>query len=444
MPVTRTPPDPGFGRIAVLRAYPRDPLAVLSEAFRRSGDVASFMLGPQRMWAVHDPGLIGQVLTSRATAFHRGRLMHAARALLGDGLLTSEEPLHQRQRRLVQPSLTRERTSLLASPLADMAEAHAARWPRGLAFDAVPALRRVALDAVAGVLFGGTLGDAEAERVATALTDATPLFRVLSLPLAGHLLHTPLPFARRFRRARHDIDTVVLRLIADRRASSEAGDDLLSALLHASDVDGGMSDAQLRDEAVTLFLAGHETTANALAWSVYLLARSPDAQERLANEARSVLGDGPIDPAHAERLTYCGQVIAEALRLYPPAWILLRRAVTSVELGPYRVGAGDAVVTALPLLHRHPAIWHEPDRFDPERFDPRGTPLPRYAYLPFGAGPRACIGRRLALLEARIALATIARRFRVRPANTAAVPADLRFTLRPGAPINIVLEERSA
>jgi cytochrome P450 len=440
MTAARAPLDPGFGRLAVLRAYPRDPLGVLADAFQRCGDVATFKLGPQRMWAVHDPDLVGQVLVVRATAFRRGRLMQGARAMLGDGLLTSEDPLHARQRRLIQPSLTPQRVSRLAAPLAALADARVSAWPSPV--DAVPAMRRIALDAVSGTLFGAALSDDEAERVADALSAATPLFGLLSIPLVRHLVRTPLPFARRFRRARADIDAVVRRLIADRRAAEAPGDDLLAALLDADDGEEGMSDSQLRDEAVTLFLAGHETTANALAWATHLVAGDPAVQDRLATEARRVLGDGSLGPAQAQQLVYCGQVIDEVLRLYPPAWCLLRRAAARVEVGPHVIRAGDVVVIALPLLHRHPAIWPDPDVFDPDRFAAAAPTRPRYAYLPFGAGPRACLGRALGLLEARVVLATIVRRYRLRRADAAPVPSDRRFTLRPGAPIRVLVEPR--
>ena len=295
-------------------------------------------------------------------------------------------------------------------------------------------MQRVTLRVVAGTLFGSALSRERVDAVGRALTDAIGIFPLLTVPFGTRLLWLPLPAVRRFRRARRTLEETVRGLVAGRRADPRRHDDVLDLLLEASDADGGadMGPRQLRDELVSLLVAGHETTAVALSWAWQLLGAHPDVEERMAHELRTVLGDGPIDPARHASLRYTRCVVHETLRLYPPAWVVPRLAVRPVELDGHRIPPGDVVIVCTHLLHRDPRFWDEPARFDPTRFEDGAAGARRHpAYLPFGAGPRSCLGREFALMEATLLLAALARRFRAVPLAPAPVPASFGFTLRP-------------
>jgi cytochrome P450 len=439
------PPDPGFGRLAVVRRYRADPIAMLAETFRLCGDIATFRIGPQRVYAINHPDLVADTLVTQARAFHKGRILHGARALLGEGLLTSEDDTHLRQRRLIQPAFHRRRVETYATAMVVCAESFRESWRSGDTVDMAAEMQRLTLSVVTATLFGGDLSEPEANAVAADLSTAMVIFDLLSLPFGERLLRLPLPSVRRFRKARDRLDATVLRLVDARRAAPLERSDLLSLLLAARDADDGsaMSDAQLRDEAVSLFLAGHETTANVLSWAWYLLSAHPEPERRLHAELDTVL-DGRVATADdAPKLAYCGQVIDETLRLYPPGWALPRLAVSPVEIGGYEIAAGDVVVICLPLLHRDPRFWTNPEEFDPDRFAPgTGGDRPRHSYLPFAAGPRMCLGQSFALIEARLLLATLAQRFRPRLVAGTAVAPHARFTLRPRGGLPMTLENR--
>ena len=339
---------------------------MLTEAHGRSGDLATFRLGPQRVHSVGHPDLAAQVLTVHAEAFHKGRLLKAARAILGDGPLTSEEPLHHRRQRVIAPGFAHRRVAGYGRAMVEEGEALAGTWHDGRAVDMFDQMQRVTLRVVAGSLFGSALSREQVDAVGAALTDAVGIFPLLTVPLGTRLLWLPLPVVRRFRRARRTLDETVRALVAGRRTDPRHHDDVLGLLLEAEERGAeGAGPRQLRDDLVSLLVAGHETTAVALTWAWQLLGAHPDVDERLACELRTVVGDGPIDPAAYSALRYTRNVVQETLRLYPPAWVIPRLAVRPVELGGRRIPPGDVVIVCTQLLHRDPRFWEEPARFDP-------------------------------------------------------------------------------
>jgi cytochrome P450 len=416
----------------------------LEATARAYGPVSSWPLPGRRMWLLDDPALIDQLLTASGFDVVKGRGLQRMRRLLGEGLLTSDEPLHLRQRRLVQPAFHRERVAGYAATMISAAADAANRLRDGetVAVDAL--MNRLALRIAAATLFSADVDD-DADVIGHGVTEAMDVFPA-SLSAFGELLDL-IPFhpaTRRFRRARAQLDAVIYRLIAQRRAENADRGDLLSILLSSRDEDGDpMPDTLVRDEALTLLLAGHETTANALTWAWDMLARTPAAEARLHAELDAVLGDRDPVPADVPRLAFARDVVAEVLRLRPPAWILGRRVIRPLRLGEWELEPGSVVIAAEIVTHRNPAYWREPEAFRPERWSNGETAnLPRGTYFPFGGGTRICIGEGFAWTEAVLILATLARRFRFRATDTSPVPLEPLVTLRPGRSVVMQVEER--
>lgn len=425
------------------RSYPfanwialrRDPLGFLTGVARNYGDVARFRLGPVFLHVVNDPELIRTVLVTRAEAFHKGRGLERAKRLLGEGLLTSEDAFHLRQRRLMQPAFRHQRISGYATVMADYAERATGRWEPGETRDVHREMMRLTLAIVGKTLFDADVEE-EAAEIGAALTESLELFnRLFTLPFGELLEKLPIPANRRFARARNRLDTTIARLIAERRRDPGERADLLTLLLLAQDTEGdggGMNDAQLRDEAMTIFLAGHETTANALTWTWYLLSQNPDVEKRFHEEVDSVLGARLPGASDVPRLPYTRMVLAESMRLYPPAWIIGRRAIVDQELGGWRIPSGSIVTASQWITHRDPRFFPDPERFDPSRFTPEAEAArPKFAYFPFGGGPRVCIGEGFAWMEGILLLATIGRRWRMLLAPGYSVALSPSITLRP-------------
>jgi len=423
----------------------RDPLGFLTRIAREHGDVARFRMGPVELHLVSRPEWIRDVLVTRAASFHKGRGLERAKRLLGEGLLTSEDPVHLRQRRMMQPAFHAQRIAGYADAMVALADRCTDRWAGGQTRDASVEMTRLTLAIVGRTLFDSDV-ESEADEIGAALTTALGLFgRTFTLPYFELLDRLPLPMNRRFDRAKTRIDATIARLVAERRRAP-GGTDLLSLLVGASDVEGdggGMTDAQVRDEAITIFLAGHETTANALAWTWYLLALDPEAEARLHAEVDAALGGRAPTAADLPKLPWTEMVLAESMRLYPPAWIIGRRAIEPLAIGGFDVPKNSIVVVSQWVTHRDPRWFPDPHRFDPERFLPAAKEArPKFAYFPFGGGPRVCIGEGFAWMEGVLVLAAIARRWRLRlvPGPTI-VPAP-SITLRPRGGIRMVLERR--
>jgi cytochrome P450 len=446
-------------------AIQREPLEFLTRLQRDHGDVVYFTLAGQPVVLLSHPDLVRDVLVTQQRSFHKGRGLERAKLLLGEGLLTSEGEHHLRQRRLAQPAFHRQRIAGYGAVMARYAARARDRWSEGTTLDVADEMTRLTLAIVGKTLFDADVEE-EAPEIGRALTQALQSFNYAMLPFGELLDRLPLPPVLRFKRARARLDATIYRLIAERRASGEDHGDLLSMLLLARDgEDGGerdgresdgepgaggraahgMSDVQLRDEAMTIFLAGHETTANLLTWSWYLLARNPDAEARLHAELDAVLGAGDRVPTADDLacLPYTRMVLAESMRLYPPAWILGRRAVEPVRIAGYAFPARTLVFMSQYVVHRDPRWYDEPERFLPERWLPDAAAArPRFSYFPFGAGTRVCIGEQFAWMEGALALATIARRWRLRLAPGHPVTPQPIITLRPKHGMRMVVGAR--
>ena len=428
-------------------AFRRDPLAFLMNLAREYGDIAHFRIGPQHAYFLNHPDLIKDVLVTRHGYFHKGRALQRAKRLLGEGLLTSEEAHHRRQRRLAQPAFHRQRIAGYAEVMVDHAARFADRWRDGESLDISGEMMRLTLAIVGQTLFDAEVEE-DANEVGEALSEMMELFNMLLLPYSELLEKLPLPQSRRFARARARLDAVIYRIINERRRSGADRGDLLSMLLLAEDEEergDRMSNEQVRDEALTIFLAGHETTANALSWTWYLLAQHPEIESKLHQEIDAVLDGGrPPQFEDLARLRYTEMVLAEAMRMYPPAWTVGRLAIREFEVGGYVLPAGSLVLLSQYVMHHDARFFPDPARFDPERFTPEAKDArPQFAYFPFGGGPRRCIGEGFAWMEGVLLLATLARRWRMRLVPGHTVEMRPRITLRPGrGGVPVTLESR--
>jgi cytochrome P450 len=419
-------------------------LDFLTRCARDYGDFVSLRLGPRRVVLVSDPDAIEHVLVTAARQVIKHFALRFNPVVLGNGLLTSDGDFWLRQRRLAQPAFHRPRVAGYAAVMVEHTERLLADWRAGRECDVTADMSRLTLGIAAETLFGADAGDAGKVRAALEVAQQAFLRRFNRLvPVPWYV---PTPANLRFLRAVRQLDDVVYGFIRRRRAADEGRGDLLSLLLHARDEDDGgqMTDKQLRDEAMTLFLAGHETTALALAWTWYLLARHPQAEERLAAEAREVLGDRPATADDMPRLAFAVAVVQESMRLYPPAYLLGRETLGELELGGYRLPRGTTVFMSQWVVQRDPRWFDRPDEFVPERWlGGLAKRLPKFAYFPFGGGPRLCIGNTFAQMELVLVVATLARAYRFTLADAAPVEPLPTFTLRPARPIRAVLVPRS-
>ena len=431
----RTPtatPRLDLTRLEALRAFRHGPIELLERA-ARLGDVVSFRAGRLSAWLFNHPDRVWDLLATRSRDVKKGPTMEAAARMLGHGLLTSEGEHHHRQRRLIQPLFHHERLGGYERVMRDLAERRASSWSDGDVLDVRAEMGGLALSIVGRSLFGSDVDPERARAIREALTEALSQFDRVFSPFLRVTEHLPIPSTRRFRRARATFDAIVHGMISERRGADVAGDDLLSHLLRAQEDGRGMSDEQVRDEVLTLFLAGHETTAVALTWTLWLLAREPEVEARL-DEADGDGRDETID-----------RILAESLRLRPPAWAIGRRTLTDLDVaGDERLPAGAVVVVSPWLLHHDERWWPDADRFDLGRWEPAVvTTRPRHAYLPFGGGPRMCIGEGFARREAAIVLDAVTRRWRLVAEPGQDVRPKPAVTLRPAGPVLMRVQPRS-
>ena len=440
---------------ALPRAFPgkyllelqRDRIGFLQRAVAECGDVAriSFWLG--HVVILTHPDDIRDVLVTNKRNFVKGRGLQRAKRLLGEGLLTNEGESHLRQRRLAQPAFHRERIAGYAQTMVAYADRARSSWHQGERIDVGREMMELTL-AIAGKTLLNADVEAETRVIGDAMTEVMRLFNYAMLPFAEYLDDVKfLPWNRSFSRARATLDETIYRVIAERRASGTDQGDLLSMLMLAQDAEGdggGMSDEQLRDEAMTIFLAGHETTANALTFTWYLISQHPDVEARLHREIDTVLGGRLPTMDDVPKLPYIRMVVAESMRLFPPAWTLGYRSVQECEVRGYKMPANTLVLMPQYIVHRDPRWFPDPLRFDPERWQPgTHTDRPRFAYFPFGGGVRQCIGEQFAWTEAVLVIATVAQKWRLAMPQGTALPVSPSFTLRPRYPVIATLERRA-
>jgi cytochrome P450 len=442
----RQPPGPRqhllLGNLLELR---RDPLGFFTRCAREYGDVVAIRVVVVRGYFINHPDLIEHVLVTHNRKFMKGRALRLSKRFLGEGLLTSEGDFWLRQRRLSQPAFHRQRIAGYADIMVSSAERVLDQWRDGETRDVHAEMMRLTLDIVSKSLFGAeTSGhsDAVSAAIGVLMEQFVSLIRFSPERLLPEFL--PTRRNRAYRSAAGRLDAVIYDILRERRANGRETGDLLSLLLHAQDEDGSrMTDRQLRDEVMTLFLAGHETTANALSWAWWLLAQHPDAEAKLHAELRDTLGGRAPALDDLPRLRYTEWVIHEAMRLYPPAWAMGREALEEIELGGYRVPRGTQVLMSQWVMHRDARYFSEPEAFRPERWDnDLARRLPKFAYFPFGGGPRLCIGNLFAMMEAALVLATVAQRYRLALVPGQQIIPWPTITLRPRPGIKMTLMRR--
>jgi cytochrome P450 len=401
---------------------------------REHGPIVRFKGAFRSFYFIDEPGLIEELFVQRAADFMKGRGTERLSRLLGRGLLTARQPEHLVHRRMLQPAFHRNRVDGWAHTMVRSTQARVDAWQPGAPVAIDREMNRLALEIVATSLFGTDLS-ADVETIASTLDRIVDAFPSAMLPFSELFDHVPLPATLRFNAAKAKLDAIVYRMLREHRADGADRGDLLSMLLAARNEDdgSGLSDEQIRDEAMTILLAGHETTANAMAWAFYLLGRHPEVRARFYAQVDDVLGGRDATAADAPRLDYVRAVFAEAMRLYPPAWITARRALAATKLGGYAIARGDIVIASPYVTHRNPQLFEAPDAFDPERF--LGRSYPKFAYFPFGGGNRICIGERFAWLEGVLVMATVAQRVSLEPVHAGDVETEPLVTLRPKRPI---------
>lgn len=441
----RRPPGPRqHWLVGNLREFSRDRLGALTRWHQQYGDMVWARFGPRSILFLNHPELVEEVLVAQNRKFIKHYRLRAARRTLGRGLVTSEGEFWRSQRKLAQPAFHRDRIAAYADVMVSFTERMLHSWNDGQTRDVQADMMGLTLEIVAKTLFDAEIGSDSADASA-----AMDTLLKISMKRMGRLIPlpnwVPTPSNVRAEQAARRLDRIILSIIARRRQTGEDRGDLLSMLLHAQDEESGrrMTDLQLRDEAMTLFMAGHETTANTLAWVWYLLANHPEAEASLHAELDKVLPDRPPTVADLPRLRITGSIVTETLRLYPTVWMVGRENTEPVELGGYCVPVGTTVFMPQWTIHRDARWFDEPESFRPERWeDGLQERIHRYAYFPFGGGPRVCIGNSFAMMEASLLLATIARRFRLVLAADADVRPLPSMTLRPAAGVKVTLSRR--
>lgn len=431
----RLVPVPELSGFGSMLKYARQPLLRFEAARRRSERAVAFRVLGRSFIALFDLEAIESVLVTQHAAFEKDRFTRDLERVLGAGLLTSHGDAWRRHRKLMAPSFQRAEIAQYARVMVERTQAFLARQARGQVFDAQSAMMQLTLDVLARALFGTQVSRApDVERLLGSLAqDYRPPEVALRLSSPEWL---PLPSRRRLRRVRAELDAILLELLRERRArlDAEPPSDLLGRLMLASDAQGGLSEAALRDEAMTLFLAGHETTALTLTYALRLLALHPAEAELLQAELARELGARAPGFEDLPRLPRLRAVLDESLRLYPPAWALGRQPLEDRVIAGIFVPRGTQLIVSPWILHRDPRFFSEPERFKPSRWIDEPAP-PRYAYLPFGAGPRVCIGSHFALAEAALVLATLLGAGRFELVSCGPLVPRPSVTLRPGAPV---------
>jgi len=450
------------------------PIPLFEHLHKTFGKIAHYRFMGTLIVFVNDPEWIQEILVNQAPSFIKERTLKRMKILLGEGLITSDDPIHMRQRRIAAPAFHRQRIAGYAGQIVESAAATRDSWTDGEEFDVAEAMMQLSLRIVARTLFD-TEVTAEVLSVADEVDTIMGLYNFLvAFPKLESVLHWPIPGVVKFRRARGRLNVIVERMIASRRALSredlESRGDLLSELVAARDevVAGenpgpkggtrgtqgsggsagreaeGMTDEQLRDETLTIFLAGYETVANALSWTWYLLSQNPEVAERMEAEIDAVLGGRAATLEDYPGLKYTEMVFAESMRLYPPAWAMGRQSTKVVELGEYRIPPGAHFFFSQYVMHRSDDYWHEPEAFRPERHTAEAkAERPRFVYFPFGGGRRQCIGEGFAWMEGVLSLATMAQKWRLEFVPRYPVVAQAKITLRPKFPMRMIPHRRT-
>ena len=427
----------------LLRKFLRDPLKVLIDISHTYGDIAHFKFGRQNVYLLNRPDYIEDVLVTNYKNFIKSRGLQVSRRLLGNGLVTSEGESHDKQRHLIQPTFYPKRIKSYADIMVKQALDMCNSWNDGTILDIHKEMIKLTLAIICKTVLGYDIEPGHDE-VGDNLKTCMKYFNRLLMPFGELIEKIPLlPLNKGFQTAKRDLDSIVYRMIKEHRKKLDKGhekkedDDLLFTLLQAQDEEAGigkMTDEQLRDEVMTIFLAGHETTANALTWTYYLLSEHPTIETKLQEELHSIFGSNKtiITADDVPRLEYTEKILTESMRLYPPAWALGRQGIDDYKVGGYTIPKGSIILMSQYVMHRNPRYFPEPDRFYPDRWTEEfKKQLPRFSYFPFGGGIRGCVGEPFAWLEAILLVATISRQWRMKHVPSHKVELKALITLRP-------------
>ncbi|MDF2717148.1 MAG: cytochrome [Paenibacillus sp.] len=448
---TKTVPGPrGLPITGHLLAFRKDPLHFLEQSFREYGELVHLRFGPSRhLYLLSNPELIKEVLLTKQQHFRKAKGLQTAKAVVGEGILTSEKEKHLRQRRLMQPSFRKDRISAYGEAMVHHAERMTANWSGGQTRTITDDMMQLMLDIIMETMFGSQLEPSIVGEISRAIDVGMKYVSTRASSFIDLPASIPTKSNREFQQASKLLDGVIYGIIEKRRnQTGEAGTkrrDLLSMLLAARDEDGSsMTDEQVRDEVMTIFLAGHETTANTLSWTWYLLSLNPEAERKLHAELDSVLQGRRPTPDDMDKLEYLQLLLWESMRLYPAVWAINREVVGEVEIGGHTFRPGDTIMMSQYVMHRNPNYYDRPELFRPERFEGDFLKtIPQFAYFPFGGGPRVCIGNNFAMMEAALIIATVGQRFKLRLAEDHP-PVELEplVTLRPKNGLRMSVEAR--
>ena len=442
--VIEYPPGPTYILpYRLVRKFLHDPLKLLIDISHTYGDIAHFKFGSQNVYLLNNPDYIEDVLVTNYKKFIKSRGLQVSKRLLGNGLVTSEGEYHDLQRHLIQPTFYPKRIKSYSDMMIKQANDMCNSWHDGAILDIHKEMTKLTLAIICKTVLGYDI-DPEHDEVGDALLTCMKYFNRLLMPFGELIEKIPLlPINKGFQKAKKDLDSIVYSIIKEHRKKLDKGDDkeshddLLLTLLQAQDEEAGigrMTDEQLRDEVMTIFLAGHETTANALTWTYYLLSENPLIETRLQEELYSIFGNSrtPITVDDVPKLQYTEKVLTESMRLFPPAWALGRQAIDDYKVGGYSVPKGSIILMSQYVMHRDPRYFPEPDRFYPDRWTEEfRKQLPRFSYFPFGGGIRGCIGEPFAWLEGILLIATICRQWRLKHVPSHKVELKPLITLRP-------------
>ncbi|MGE7668785.1 cytochrome P450 [Peribacillus sp. NPDC097077] len=429
------------------KEFQSDTIGFLTRLAKEYGDVAKLRLGPfQNVYLISDPDLIKQILVTKQKSFLKSKDFDSLKPLIGEGLITSDKDFHMRQRRLIQPSFKKTHISNYAQDMIDITKEYISTWKNGEERIITEDTMSLALGIVSKTMFSTELKDGYnliGEPIDEVMKVAVKRMRNLfQLPL-----WIPTKSNREYKKVLERLDTVIYSIIEGRREDAKSHEDMLGILMEARDeVDGlGMSDRQVRDEVMTIFLAGHDTTATLLSWTLYLLSQNPEVEAKLFHEIDTVIGNRTPTPDDFMKLTYTQNIIWESLRIYPPLYVISRKAAEDVSIGNYHFKKGEMFLLSSYVMHHNPEYFDQPESFIPERFENNYLKtIPPFAYFPFGGGPRVCIGNHFALMEAVLVLACIAQQYRIKlaPDHHEVKPLPL-LTLRPKSGLRMIVEERN-
>lgn len=427
-----------------LLSFRKNPTKFLEQISDKYGDLIKFKLGPQTVILLNHPDLIKDVLVTNHHKFIKGRGLQMAKVVLGDGLLTSEHELHTRQRKMIQPAFNAKKISYYSEIMTDFTNKYLEKLKDGEQVDLSKDMMSLTLSIVCKALFDSEV-ESDTEKIQKSLSLVVEMFDEITNPLYYLLKDSSFPKYKRFNEAKEFLDNIILKMIKERRGNSENRNDLLSMMIQAQDEDDkkGMSDKQIMDETLTLFMAGHETTANLLAWTFYLISQNPKVEKKIVEEINQVIGDEAPNYADIPKFIYLKKVLTESMRIYPPAWVLGRISTESHILNNYKMPAGTVILASQYTLQRDKRFYKNPLKFIPERWDEdKKAEIPRYAYFPFGTGPRVCIGEQFAWAEGILIISMILQKWRFFLSKEQKVDIKPLITMRPKYGMKMIVKKR--